>query len=169
MAKEVEGNCTICTQYFSLLHYHHTVPRALGGEDSLQIPLCAQCHNVLHAEAEAIVAKKRTGKEISRTYWTSPLHADNARPFLEILVNAMLNADLAPIENKLWIIQARAPDALRRAMQLYKLDSGLPSMEKALLLCLAETLKKKGYLNGNDKSQSHSGQEKPKKPAAPLW
>ncbi len=169
MEKYKEGDCTICRQYFTLLHWHHTVPQALGGKDSLQIPLCAQCHNQLHAHSEAIVARMRTGKAITRTYWRTPDEIENAQPYLEILVTAISSV---PVEgaHKMWMISSRIPDSLHKALHLYKVDSGLRNLDQALLLCLTETLANKGYIeNGNDNSQPNSNKSSTKNTKASLW
>lgn len=169
MEKYKEGDCTICRQYFTLLHWHHTVPQALGGRDSLQIPLCAQCHNQIHAHAEAIVARQRTGKSIIRQYWRTPQELENAQPFLEILVTAISNAPTSG-DGKMWMISSRIPDALHKALHLYKVDSGLPNLDQALLLCLTETLANKGYIdNGNDKAHVNSHKNRTKNAKTPLW
>ena len=170
LVKYVEGNCTICTKYFTLLHWHHTVPQALGGKDSLQIPLCAQCHNQLHAHAEAIVARTRTGRSIKRRYWANENEERNAKPYIEILVNSILAAVENSVAGKEWMVSSRIPDAVHKALHLYKIDSGLRNLDQALLLCLAETLKKKGYLNdGHDNSHTQAGKSRTKKPSTPLW
>lgn len=167
MEKYKQGDCLICRAYFNLLHWHHTVPQALGGKDSLQIPLCSQCHNVLHAHAEAIVARQRNGRKITRQYWNTPDEELNAEPYLAILVNAILSAP-EQNGNKMWMISSRIPDALHKALHLYKIDSGLPNLDQALLLCLVETLSNKGYINDNT---THNGTNKvqPKATKAPLW
>jgi hypothetical protein len=166
--KYQEGLCTICTRHFSALHWHHTVPQALGGKDSLQIPLCGSCHTQLHAHAEGIVARQRTGRKVKRTYWSNPEEETRARPYIEILVTSILNAS-SSLAGKVFVVQSRIPAEVHRALHLYKMDSGLGNLDQALLLCLCETLKKKGYLNGNDKPHSQAGESEPKKPAASLW
>lgn len=167
-AKYQEGLCTICTRHFSALHWHHTVPQALGGKDSLQIPLCGSCHTQLHAHAEGIVARQRTGRKVSRNYWANHVEEANARPYIEILVTSILNAP-SSLAGKMMMVQSRIPGDVHRALHLYKMDSGLRNLDQALLLCLCETLKKKGYLNGNDTTHSPSSEGKPEKPATPLW
>lgn len=150
-----------------LLHWHHTVPQALGGADSLQIPLCAQCHNQLHANADAVVARVRNNRQITRQYWRTPEEQVHAQPYLEILVTAMLNAPEAD-GSKMWMVSARLPDGLHKALHLFKIDSGLANLEQALLLCLRETLASKGYHNANEVHQGQN-QKRPQKPKAPLW
>jgi hypothetical protein len=162
------GACVICTKYFKQLHWHHTVPQALGGENSLQIPLCATCHGQLHAHAEGVVARQRTGRKSKRSYWANATEEHNAKPYIEVLVNSILNAPTS-LAGKMWKMQSRIPDEVHSALQLFKIDSGLPNLDQALLLCLAETLKKKGYLNGYDKPDAQAGKSGSKKSAASLW
>lgn len=165
-----EGLCTICVKHFTLLHWHHTTPQALGGKDSLQIPLCSQCHNLLHAHAEAVVAQVRTGRQSKRQYWANDTQEQNAKPYLDILVSAILSAADNGVAGKKWMISSRIPDEVHKALHLFKIDSGLRNLDQALLLCLAETLKKKGYLDGqDDNSQSQTGKSRTKKPSTSLW
>lgn len=166
--KYQSGSCTICTRHFSALHWHHTVPQALGGKNSLQIPLCGSCHTQLHAQAEGVVARLRGSKKKPRTYWANDLEERNAKPYTEILVNSIRNAPPS-LAGKEWTVQSRIPDAVHKALHLYKIDSGLRNLDQALLLCLAETLKKKGYLNGNDNTHKTSGKGDSKESAASLW
>jgi hypothetical protein len=168
-AKAKSGACTICTQHFQLLHWHHTIPQALGGKNSLQIPLCAQCHNQLHAYAEAIVAQRRTGRKIRTSYWANETEELNAQPFVKLLVDSISAAVENSVEGKLWMLSSRIPDNVHKALHLFKIDSGLRNLDQALLLCLAETLKKKGYLNGNDNSDTQKNQSGAKEPPTPLW
>lgn len=167
--KAKSGDCTICRQHFNLLHWHHTVPQALGGKDSLQIPLCSQCHNLLHAHAEAIVASHRNGRKISRVYWSTPEEENNARPYLDILVEAIISTSDTFDESKMWMLSSRIPDALHKALHLFKIDSGLKNLDQALLICLSETLKNKGYLNEHDSTLRRTGKTGTEKPKTTLW
>lgn len=154
--KYKEGNCTICTKWFPLLHWHHTVPQALGGKDSLQIPLCAQCHNLLHAHALALEAKHRTGRKITRRFWSNPTMENNAGDYVKIIVDAALAAN---VKGKFYVMQFEATPALHLALQLYKMDSKVSSLEKAIVLAISETLKNRGYLdNEHSKGNQRKGE-----------
>jgi hypothetical protein len=168
--KYKEGECTICEQHFSLLHWHHTVPQALGGKDSLQIPLCSQCHNLLHANAEAVVAFHRNGKKITRNFWKSTREENNAQPWLEILVSAIESAH--EVVGKNYVMQFRATARLHRALQLFKMDSGVTSLDKAVILAISEFLKAKGYLNEqqrDSKDNQPQGSGNAQKAKTCLW
>ena len=168
MKKYKEGSCTICEQHFTLLHWHHTVPQALGGKDSMQIPLCSQCHNLLHANSEAVVAARRGGKANTRNFWKTSREESNAQPWLEILVDAIENA--ASVVGKNYVMQFRATAQLHRALQLFKMDSGVTSLDRAVILAISETLRAKGYLNDNsteEHQRKSSGNSKA--PKAALW
>lgn len=164
-----EGDCTICEKWFPLLHWHHTVPRALGGENSKQIPLCAQCHNNLHAAGLAVVASRNHGQKSKKNYWTTATMETNAAPYLEILVDAILSAD--DVRGKLYVMQFGAPPALHNALQLYKLDSKVTSLEKAIVLALSEHLRHRGYLIDGQHSKGNERKGKGSQPGslANLW
>jgi hypothetical protein len=154
-----EGDCTICEKWFPLLHWHHTIPQSMGGKNSLQIPLCAQCHNLLHAHALAVVAKvKKTRAGLDpkkqRQYWANQTMEHNAGPYLKILVEATLNDE--SVVGKQYVMQFKAPPALHTALQLYKSDSNVSSLEKAMVLAISEFLRDRGYLD-NERSIRDQG------------
>lgn len=165
--KYKSGTCVICTNYFNLLHWHHTIPQALGGKDSLQIPLCSDCHNVLHAHAEGIVANIRSSRKISRVYWNNSIKENNARPYLEILVKAILDPPLSP-EDKETKISIPVPYDVHRGLHLLKMDKNLGSLVNTVLYCIVFTLKSKGILSGNDKHKEEK-QKTIKKSKTSLW
>jgi hypothetical protein len=168
MKKYKEGSCTICEQHFTLLHWHHTVPQALGGKDSMQIPLCSQCHNLLHANSEAVVAARRGGKANTRTFWKNTREESNAQPWLEILVDAIENA--ASVVGKNYMMRFEAPAHLHRALQLFKMDSGVTSLDRAVILAISETLRAKGYLNDNSTEEhQRKSSGNTQTPKTPLW
>lgn len=164
------GNCTICTSHFSLLHWHHTVPRALGGEDSLQIPLCSDCHNVLHANADAIVAKIRSGRSITRMFWRTPENAERAQPYLGILVNAILDPPIDSAD-KGYKLHVEVPGIMHGALKVLKQDlEGVTNLQETILYCIAETLKSRGLINvQHEEKHRKESSGFPKKPKTDLW
>lgn len=165
-----QGNCTICEKWFPLLHWHHTVPQACGGKDSLQIPLCASCHNILHAQGLDEVGKlKNPGRKSSRIFWANPTMENNAGPYLKILVEAIRNDEL--VRGKLYTMMFKAPPALHTALQLYKLDSNAGSLEKSILLALSEFMRHRGYLDNEQHSARNQQQGKNGAPRSQpdLW
>lgn len=169
MNKYKSGKCTICEQDFSLLHWHHTVPQALGGVNSLQIPLCSDCHNVLHAHASAIVARMNSGKKITRQYWRTPRMAENAQQWVAILVDAILNPTISA-EDKGYKLQLEVPGKLHRALQVLKQDlPGVTSLPDTIMYCIAETLKHKGLTDGNATNNRSQSRRQPKRSKDDLW
>lgn len=163
-----EGDCTICEKWFPLLHWHHTIPQSLGGKDSLQIPLCAQCHNLLHAHSLAIVAKRKTGRKSSKNFWANLTMENNAGPYLQILVEAILSD--AHVSGKEYVMQFKASPALHTALQLYKSDSNVSSLEKAMILAISETLRTRGYLEDeHSKRNQHQGKNGTQRSVSNLW
>lgn len=152
-----QGDCTICEQWFPLLHWHHTIPQACGGVNSKQIPLCAQCHNNLHAAGSNIVARMNSGGKIAlKNYWRNRREEHNASQWVEILVKAIIEEQSRT--DKKYVMQFKAPSALHTALQLYKMDSKVGSLEKAILLALSEFLRHRGYLD-NERQQHSKGNQ----------
>lgn len=163
------GNCTICEKYCSLLHWHHTVPQSLGGKDSLQIPLCSNCHNILHANADALVAKIKSGKEIKRSFWECTKSAENAQRYVGIIVDAVLHASETQ-ENKEYKLQVSVPSDLHAQLRILKEDlSGVSNLSDTVLFCIHETLSRRGLLNVNTKENRVQSDRITKKSAADLW
>lgn len=150
------GQCLICTKHTTAIHMHHTVPRSMGGEDSLQIPLCGDCHTILHAHANGIVSNVRGKKKVHKNYWQTERQSSNASPFLEILVRAILN----PPEHleKQWLLpMLRVPASLRQSIQLLKQDIGTKSLETTLMFCIQYTLYNRGLIqDGTTKEKNNS-------------
>jgi len=170
MEKYTSGDCTICTKYFSLLHWHHTIPQALGGVNSLQIPLCSDCHNVLHAHANAIVARIRSLKPIKKNFWPRPGDLERAQKWLEILVQSILHPPVQQ-EDKEYKLQTTVPANIHAGLMMLKSElPQLKSLDQAVLYCIAHTLKSRGLHNDNRRTERTSkGESESEKPATDLW
>ena len=151
--------CTICRYSFELIHWHHTIPQSLGGKDSLQIPLCAQCHNMLHAHGDAIVAARRNGTTIKRKFWKNCQDETNAAPYLEILVSALERG--RDVLGKQYVMSIKASPALHKALHLFKQDSNAGSLENAMIILLSEQLRNKGYLDNEHREENKYPKQNP--------
>lgn len=151
------GHCTICEQFFSVLHWHHTVPQSRGGKDSLQIPLCSSCHNILHANAVSVVARVRGSKKPVRGYWATPKQEHNAKPYLEILTKALL-LPIAPGYEAQHPIHLTADTSLYEMIKLLQADLGASSIEKTVRHAIKHTISERGLGNAarNRKAQQKS-------------
>lgn len=155
---EVSGGmtrCCICEEYTRAIHWHHTVPRSLGGELSLQIPVDGDCHTALHAKGSAIVsALKGNRKAPIGQFWSDPVHESNADPWLSILVEAMLNPPIAP-EDKMTLLPAISVDGeTRNALELLKRDTpGITNIADTLRFCIEYTIRNKGLKNEKGKNK----------------
>lgn len=153
--------CIICNQLTRAIHWHHTVPRALGGVDSLQIPIDGNCHTALHAKADATVALLAGNrKDAVGNFWSdgSDLRAE---PWLRILVDAMLNPPVSPEDKQVLLPSISVGRELRFALDLLKRDlPGVTNLGQVLLYCVNFTLNRKGYNHEKDGSFSHSGSHK---------
>ena len=144
--------CYICERYFASIHWHHTVPRSLGGSAELQIPLCGSCHTALHAKASAVFAILRgTGKKkVVGSYWANVSDEQRAERWLRVLVGAMLYPPVER-EDKTTVLPALTVDPYRRyVLEVIKQDANLKSISQALLFCIDFTASSKG-LNNNEK------------------
>lgn len=153
------GTCCICGRETSNIHMHHTIPRSLGGEDSLQIPLDGDCHTKLHAHASAIVAKTNgKRKKAVGSYWQNAEDEERAKRWLIILVDAMLNPP-SSYEKQTLLPQLRVDGKLRHALEILKRDQNLKNLDNTLMYCIHHTLESFGILeNDNTNKQNSSNQ-----------
>jgi len=163
--------CIICGKFSRSIHYHHTVPRSLGGEHSLQIPIDGDCHTTLHAKAEAVVSRLAGHrKQPIGTFWDDPEAEQRAEMWLSILVNAMLNPPVQPGQKEVLLPMIKVDMETRMALELLKRDTpGITNMSQVLRLCIELTLKSKGLKNGESKSSTHTRHQGSRKKRTDLW
>lgn len=140
--------CKICGAVEVIMHSHHTVPQSRGGKNSLQIQLCPTCHNALHAHALALVARTRNRKIklLTKNFWRNSIEETNARPFLEVLVSALLMPIPADVIRE-HLLSTTVSTELFEEMKLLQLDLGLSSMEKTIRYCFEQVLTQRGLKN----------------------
>lgn len=140
--------CCICTTFTSAIHWHHTIPRALGGEDSIQIPLCGDCHTTLHSKADAHFAFIKNGKKRPMVkYWSKFEDEERAEPWFKVLLASMLDPPVQT-EDKLVLLPSIKVDMnLKAAIDVLKLDlkgQGITNLSQVIEFCIKNTLKQKG-------------------------
>lgn len=155
-AVQTNDPCTICLRKEAIMHSHHTVPQARGGKDSLQIILCPTCHNSLHANGVYLIAQIRGNKiRKPKAFWKTPEDEARARPYLEILVRALI-APLPEGFQRDHLVSTSVKTSMFEDMKMLQLDLGLSSMEKTIDYCIKFTLHSKGITNVRQGKQSSS-------------
>lgn len=157
--------CFICTHFFASIHWHHTVPRSLGGHEDLQIPLCGSCHTALHAKASAVFALLKGGRKTKvSTYWADVEAEQRAERWLRILVSSMLYPPVDS-EDKTITLPSLTVDKHRRfALEIIKRSANLTSVAQALLYCIDFTAASKGIQNNEE-----NGTNNKRKKRNELW
>jgi hypothetical protein len=148
------AGCTICLNS-GPIEMHHTIPRSRGGEHSKQIPLCSNCHRLLHFKGLATLAKIRnpSKRHLNRKFWNSVEEEDRAQPYLEILVPALA----LPIPeglNREHLISMSVSSSFFDEFKLLQLDLGLSSQEKVLEYCVQQMLQIRGIDNVTKESKN---------------
>lgn len=146
----MSAQCTICLKHLPVPHMHHTVPRSRGGENSLQIPLCGDCHTVLHANAVYVVSKMRNPKRQAQTFWPTEAVRERAEPWLKILVEALATPDEEAAAVTEYPIGAKLSLEEFRLFKLLAKDLGC-SQEQAVLYCVKYMLQIRGFTNEKTK------------------
>lgn len=147
MASLADGKaCLICGERHALMNSHHTIPRSRGGENSLQIPLCCTDHDLLHANALAIVAKLKGSKKAIKNFWSTPDKRERAKPWLEILVKALLQP-VDPSYEAQHPIHLKVDTPFLEMMKLLQQDLGASSMEKTIRFALETSIAQRGLGN----------------------
>ncbi|SBV38257.1 hypothetical protein BN7874_088 [Phage NCTB] len=141
--------CCICFEFTRNIHWHHTTPRALGGEESLQIPIDGDCHTTLHAKSEAVVSYlKGNREEPPGRFWDKWESEQRAQPYLEILVSAMLNPPVSDEDKKIRLAQPIVDLITRNQLDKLKQDlPGVTNIGQTIDYCIHYTLKHQGYKN----------------------
>lgn len=163
--------CCICGKFTRAIHWHHTVPQALGGKDSLQIPLDGDCHTSLHAKASAVLSKMNgKRKEPVGEFWDDPFAENLAEPWLRILIDAMMNPPVDPSQKQILLPSISVDAETRFALELLKRDTaGITSMSQVLRYCIELTLKHRGLRNNEQQNSSHSRHKGTGKKRTDLW
>jgi hypothetical protein len=160
--KPSTGVCTICTCHSQAIEWHHTIPRAFGGEDSLQIPLCSDCHGLVHKKALAVYSFVIKGKTKPKQFWTSISAENNAQQYVELIVNAMLDQSNSDKQIK---VRTTLDTELHRELNKLKIDMRMGSLENAIRYCIQHTLEQKGFVNERQENQSKAR----RKTSSTLW
>ena len=150
------GYCTICHGQTGAIEWHHTVPQALGGVDSLQIPLCSDCHSTLHKKALAVYARiTGSSKKAVARFWNDPNVERNAEQFVEIIVNAMLNPPDSTAKTYKIVVEVDAHT--HNGLKILKQDTpGVTNLPTAIRYCIKQTLINKGLYHEQRNQNSSS-------------
>lgn len=145
MQESMRSCCRICEDVSGVLHSHHTVPRSRGGEKSLQIMLCPNCHNSIHSNALSIVSGIRNPKRLknNKRFWRNDVEEHRAEPFLKILVESLILPIPEELERE-HLLSINVSTTLFEQFKLLQLDTGLSSQDKVLTYCIQQTLINRG-------------------------
>lgn len=173
---ETRGNltrCIICTKMTGAINWHHTVPRSLGGTESLQIPVCGDCHTSLHSNALGVVAqinKPRKSNAPHKTYWANPADQQRAKHWLQILVQALLLPPISVGDKKTLLPMIAVDSSTRQQLSLMQKDlQGVTNLEQLLLFCINYTLKNRGYKNDKEPQLEEDRHGKNRNRRTHLW
>ncbi|MGL5013458.1 MAG: HNH endonuclease signature motif containing protein [Bacteroidales bacterium] len=176
---ETSGNltrCIICTKMTGAINWHHTIPRSLGGTESLQIPVCGDCHTSLHSNALGVVAqiskpsKSNKSNATNKTYWSNPADQQRAKHWLQILVQALLLPPISVGDKKTLLPMIAVDSSTRQQLSLMQKDlQGVTNLEQLLLFCINYTLKNRGYKNGKEPQLNKGRSSKSINGRSHLW
>ena len=131
------GRCLICGKKH-IDHYHHVIPRHLGGSESIdnRAGLCEECHNKVHTDAD-FKAKLKSKQEGLLKKFHALSVMNQIMPFLlEELVKRYPNKDIyvtngfetAQLRNKLGLPKTHVIDAWCIAASRINIDNIAPSI-----------------------------------------
>jgi hypothetical protein len=137
--------CVVCGYVTEgVTHSHHTTPQAYGGHDSLQVDLCSNCHNNIHAHALALITFQRNGKPIKRRFWNNSEQEARAMPLVQKIVAAEATVDPEAREITL---NVTIDSVTHRKLKLLKQDlasRGITSLEGTLLFLIHQATARYG-------------------------
>lgn len=148
--------CCICGCLTKNIHWHHTIPRSCGGEDSLQIPLDGNCHTTLHAKADAIVSKLHgRRRDPIGAYWPEIASEQRAEVWLRILVDALMFPPVEIGQKEILLPMIKVDVETRLQLDMLKRDlPGITNMSQVLRFCIEHTLRNRGLKNDNQNDRS---------------
>ena len=129
----------------------------------MQIPLCSSCHNILHANGVALVARIKGSKNRVRKFWPTPEQEVRAKPYLEILVKALL-LPVADGYKAKHPIQLSVDTVGYELLKMLQADIGASSIQKTINYAIYRTLEERGL---RDVATAAAGSKERKKPD--LW
>ncbi len=140
--------CTICQHTAIPVEWHHTVPRSRGGENSLQIPLCSNCHRNLHFNALHLVSKINHPRVVrkNRRFWETVEDEDRAQTYLQTLVQALILPIPEELDRK-HLLSINVTSEMFDQFKLLQMDLGLTSQDKTLEYCIKQALILRGLEN----------------------
>jgi len=151
------SNCLICNVHEEVLHGHHTIPQAYGGKNSKIVDLCATCHNLVHAHANAILSYQRSGgKRKIKQFWTTTEKEQKALPLVHLIVEAATNH----IADKTYKMISEFDSATYSKLRFIKKDLGLASLDEALNYCINFTHAKASTVNNTYNTNTVGNHEK---------
>lgn len=144
------ARCLVCDTVNSI-HWHHTIPRSRGGEQSKQIPLCASCHTSLHHHALHLAARIRNPKIKAKTgFWPSVEQETRAQEWLQILTKALVLPIPEGCERQ-HLLSVNVSTTVFEQLKHLQLDLGL-TQEQTVLYCLSQILSIRGINNVTQKT-----------------
>lgn len=145
--------CLVCEKSTSNIHMHHTVPQCRGGKHSQQIPLCGDCHTVLHAHALHVFTAIKNNRRSTKSYWSNPQHEERAMPFVGIIVNAFMMPIQSGEPSKHPILTTVDGETMLLLKRL-KQDIGASSIDATLRYCILKTCERQGIKNEQTQGNS---------------
>lgn len=139
-----QQSCVICMRNEPIMHSHHTIPCCRGGNDSLQVILCPNDHNTIHAQALHVVSQIRnpTKEKRKKKFWRTVEHEKRALPLVQLIVIAFLEENTQGVHT----LKVSLPTPEFREFKLLAKDLNR-SQEQTVLFCIQFTLKNRGIKN----------------------
>ena len=142
--------CYLCGSTL-MIEWHHTVPRALGGHDSRLVPLCKECHALVHL----VVRKVLSGRSAEAEALAGSKSLDRRR--LQELVRTAVEAHYVrfrrvPLDNP-QEVRVTLPRAVRAAAKRAARDHGL-TLDQFILNAVLKELRRLGWCYGQTESGS---------------
>jgi hypothetical protein len=153
VASKAAGPCAICGVLDSVMNSHHTVPQSCGGQDSLQVSLCATHHDVLHAHALAILSAAKNNKKLKKQFWKTEREETNAAPLLTVLIRALEANRSGLLSNQRNLVSTDITSEQKMWLKSLAKDLRLNQTD-ALKFCLIYTLSSKGILSDEQYKQT---------------
>jgi hypothetical protein len=137
--------CYICEEDTESINYHHTVPRCVGGEDSEQVPLSANCHDGVHRELNRMMSRYRKHLEVGAPKWRPSCSAgEYERACKVIQIGLRATIEFEDSGSKVIKMTLELPSVIHAGLNQLKRQGGMSTLPETAIECIRYALKVKG-------------------------
>lgn len=146
----MSDSCYLCGSRL-MIEYHHTIPRSIGGHSSRLVPLCKECHALVHL----IILKLTSGRygDADALYRSKGVDEQRLKELVSLAVKAHEERfRKVPLDNP-QEVRLTLPRLVRAAVKRAAHDQGV-TVNDFILNAVLKELRRLGWRLQNDQTKS---------------